>query len=283
MPSVSLVVCLYREKELLERLLQRAAGSYDDLVVVHDGPDTTGVRQVVEAAGGAFYEHPKIGSLEGQSPFAWAQARHDWILRLDADEFPSQEMLSWLDRFRLAEEPGPDVSGYTCFWPLWNGTRAISRRWPGGRIFLFHRQRVRFFGLVEETPIPDGRYEPLPFVLHHQPLRRSLGLRNVLVRKQAYAWRVLIARGLLGRPLDLPCWRWDSEKWPDHWEQIRRHPLQTAMRRLIMETLRNLRSQWRVERRFWLGAALNSPVHHAMICIKYWQLKRKRNREPVVS
>ncbi|HHY85013.1 MAG TPA: glycosyltransferase family 4 protein [Verrucomicrobia bacterium] len=66
-------------------------------------------------------------------------------------------------------------------------------------------------------------------------------------------------------------------------ELIQRLDASAAMRRLIMETLRNLRSQWRAERRFWLGAALNSPVHHAMICIKYWQLKRKRNREPVVS
>ena len=38
MPKISLVVCLYREKELLERLLKHAQGCYDDLVVVHDGP-----------------------------------------------------------------------------------------------------------------------------------------------------------------------------------------------------------------------------------------------------
>lgn len=36
MPKISLVVCLYKERDLLERLLQHAEGCYDDLVVVHD-------------------------------------------------------------------------------------------------------------------------------------------------------------------------------------------------------------------------------------------------------
>jgi hypothetical protein len=39
MPKISLVVCLYKERDLLERLLRNAEGCYDDLVVVHDGPE----------------------------------------------------------------------------------------------------------------------------------------------------------------------------------------------------------------------------------------------------
>jgi hypothetical protein len=39
MPKISLVVCLYKERDLLERLLLHAEGCYDDLLVVHDGPE----------------------------------------------------------------------------------------------------------------------------------------------------------------------------------------------------------------------------------------------------
>src|SRR4030095_5992234 len=39
MPPVSLVVCLYRERDLLCRLLDKASSCYDELVVVHDGPE----------------------------------------------------------------------------------------------------------------------------------------------------------------------------------------------------------------------------------------------------
>ena len=51
MPALSLVVCLHNEREFLQRLLQKAEGCYDDLVVVHDGPDETHTRVLVEAAG----------------------------------------------------------------------------------------------------------------------------------------------------------------------------------------------------------------------------------------
>jgi hypothetical protein len=278
MPAISLVVCLYRQRDLLERLLQKAGGCYDELVVSHDGPDVEGVKKTVEAAGGRFFEHPRIGSLEGQSPAAWGWAGHDWILRLDADEFPSEEMKVWLKEFRQAAEPAAEVSGYTCIWPLWNGRREVTKKISPGRIFLFHKQRVRFFGLIEQVPLPDGIYQAREFVLHHQPKRKSYGLHNVLVRKQAYHWRDLISQSLLGKPTDLPCWRWNSEVWPLGWEQIRRQPVRTAFKRLIKGTFAGLREQWKTEHRLFPAAALSGPLHQALICLKYCQLRRRAGR-----
>ncbi len=277
MPAISLVVCVHLQRDLLERLIRESKDYYDELVVVHDGPDTTNVRELVENAGGRFIESERRGSLEAQSPFAWAQARHDWILRLDADEFPSQEMKEWLRKFRSAPELPPEISGYTCIWPLWDGRREITKKWPPGRIFLFHRQRVRFFGMVEQTPVPDGAYQPLDVVLHHQlPGRKAYGLHNILVRQQAYLWRERIANSLLGKPTDLPCWRWDSEQWPLAWEQIRRHPLWTLVKRLMIWPPRTLQDQWRTEKKIIPAAAVGASLHHAMICVKYWRLRRKQ-------
>ncbi len=163
MPMVSLVVCVYQQGFLLQRLLQESEGCYDDLVVVHDGPDISDVAHVARCFKGRFFEGDRVGSLEGQSPFAWRQANHDWILRLDADEFPSDELRVWLRKFCAAPEPAAEISGYTCIWPLWDGRRAITNKWPAGRIFLFNKNRVRFFGMIEQTPIPDGNYEALDF------------------------------------------------------------------------------------------------------------------------
>jgi hypothetical protein len=274
MPAISLVVCVYQQRDLLERLLRVAAGSYDELVVTHDGPDVEGVKMVVEAVGGRFFEHPRVGSLEGQSPAAWGLASHDWILRLDADEFPSEEMLAWLKEFRRALKPPPDVSGYTCIWPMWDGRREVTRKISPGRIFLFDKQRVRFFGLIEQTPIPDGQYQALEMILHHQPRRKAYGLHNVLIRRQAHQWRTIIARSLLGKPTDLPCWRWDCEAWPPGLEQMRQHPGRTAVSRLVKGTLRGLREQWRCEKKLFVGAALANPLHHALICAELWRLQR---------
>jgi len=274
MPALSLVVCVHLQRDLLERLLRQSAGCYDDLVVVHDGPDASGARSVVEAAGGRFFERPRQFTHESHWPFAWQECRHDWILLFDTDEFPSDELRSWLVAFRHAPEPDR-VSGYRCIWPLWNGVKAVSRRWPSGRLFLIDRRSIRYFGMGEQRPIPDLRYVDLPYILCHQPLRRSYGIRNIIFRKSARHWQTRIATSLLGTPLDLPLWRWSSNVWPEDWEQLRRHPLRTGLYRQIRWPLRSLRDQWKLEKRFFPTAALTGPLHHLMIGLAYWRLRRK--------
>jgi hypothetical protein len=275
MPAISLVVCVREQRDLLDRLLREAQHCYDDLVVVHDGPDTGDVRSLVETAGGRFYERPLEHQQEPHWPFAWEQAKHNWILRLDADEFPSDQMKEWLQSFRHDPEPPADISGFTCAWPLWNGNQTVSKRWPGGRNFLFNRTRVRFFGMVEQVPVADDHFERLELTLHHRPRRKSYGLHNLLVRPQAYRWRERIAHSLLGYPTDLHCWRWNSESWPLNWEEIRRRPIRTLFRRLTRGTLRALRDQWKADRHVYPAAAVSGPIHHAMICLKYWRLKKR--------
>lgn len=276
MPAISLIVCLHGQREFLQRLLQSATDCHDELLVVHDGPDETNIRAVVEKHGGRFFERDRAFQQEPHWPFAWEQAKHDWILRLDADEVIGNELSKWLKDFKKSADPPISVSGYECFWPMWNGATTISRKWPGGRNFLFHKQRVRFFGMVEQVPVPDSKFVHLDLALQHQPRRRSHSLWNVLVRKQAYIWRNVIARSLLGKPTDLSRWRWDDSNWPETWEQIRKRPLRTAIRRLLLEYLRTLRGQWRLEGRIYPVAALNGPIHHALICLRYWQLCRKQ-------
>jgi len=276
MPAISLVVCLCKEGDHLRRLLQETRDCYDDLVVVHDGPDDTGVRPIVENAGGRFFEGKREYQQEPHWPFAWGAATHDWILRLDADEFPSGEMRQWLKEFRRAPEPPPDISGYTCIWPMWNGHKTVSKKWPAGRLFFFHRQRVRFFGMCEQTPVLDGRSEALDFILHHQPTRKSYGLSNILLRKQSRRVATLVALSLLKKPTDLACWRWQSEVWPEHWEQIRQRPLWTAFKRLIKGTVSTLRTQWKSEHHFFPIEAISGPVHQTLICLKFRLLRRVR-------
>jgi hypothetical protein len=311
MPRISLVVCLYSERDLLRRLLEATEGIFDDLVVVHDGaegalPDSAlesipaidfatapavpmapsyriptlpplpgSIHDLVCKFGGRFFVGPRRFQQEPHWPFAWQQAEHDWILRLDADEFPSDELKEWLLAFKLREEPATDLCGYTCVWPLWDGQRAVSRRWPAGRQFLINRARVHFFGMVEQLPVPDGRFEPLPIVLRHEPVRKSYGIGNLIIRKQAYRWRRVIAESLLGQPTALPRWRWNDASWPVIWEDIRRRPLWTALNRLVRWSLRGIRDVWRVEGRFLPNAAVCGGIHHFLIALLYFQLRKK--------
>jgi hypothetical protein len=278
MPAISLVICVYKETAMLDRLLRDAADCYDDLVVVHDGPaapdESERIKQLVVQRGGRFFVRPRAFQQEPHWPFAWEQARHDWILRLDADELLDEEMKQWLRRFRSEPEPAADASGYTCIWPLWNGTRAITQRWPAGRIFLFHKKRVRFFGMAEQVPIADDHFEALSLVLQHRPHRKSYGLASLLFRRQAFLWRSVIAQSLLGRPTDLACWRWTDEQWPEVWEEIRRRPMRTALYRLLAWPILGMRDYWHHERKLIPSAAISGGVHHCLIALKYWWVRK---------
>ncbi len=309
MPAISLVVCVHKERDFLERLLCASEGCFDDLVVVHDGPESNegfhdetkpaaidyatvqpgaalpkgytapklppkpgSMHALVEAYGGRFFEGGRSFQQEPHWPFAWSQAREDWILRLDADEFPSVELCAWLRAFR-AQTKSPAVSGYTCVWPLWDGRREVTHRWPKNRNFLFDRRRVRFFGMVEQVPVPETSFETLDLVLHHRPTRKSYGVRNILLRRQAYHWRRVIALSLLALPGDLPNWRWEGREWPAHWQRLRERPLNIGFRSLLTSPLRQAREIWRQERSIALSAVAGTGLHQFMMSLTFFAYK----------
>ncbi len=265
---------------MLQRQLDRAEGCYDDLVVVHDGPDDTDVRSLVESYGGRFFEQPRAFQQEPHWPFAWAQARHDWILRWDADEFPSDTLNDWLRAFRAAPEPPGGVAGYTCILPLWDGTRARTRRWPR-RISLIHRQRVRYFGMAEQAPVTESEFVPLDLILHHQPHRKSYGFRYAVARPKVRRWYAEIARALLGKPTDLPCWRWESPEWPKRWEQIRQRPLRTAVWRFVVSPIGNAREMIECGEFPWPSFLVYFPLQHWMTCMSYFRIRGRMEKEQI--
>lgn len=330
MPAISLVVCLHNERDLLKRLLEHADGCFDDLVVVHDGPEDFGnlqagtkqpgahlqevyvpshrwpeiavdysipedaeiagsfwkekietpaigsVHELVSQQGGRFFEGPRCWQQEPHWPFAWSQAKHDWILRLDADEYPSRELSDWLINFRKVPARPNDVSGYTCRWPLWDGRKSLKTPWPDGRNFLFRKSDISFAGVVELVPEAKTRFQPVSLTLCHTPNRKSFGYRNIIFRKQAYFWRRVIALSLLESPMNLPRWQMRNQHWPEPFKRIREHPLRYFFECLLVCPRFGLKAL--VKNRMWtvLYSFPASHWHHALICLDYMWLKARR-------
>jgi hypothetical protein len=324
MPAISLVVCVHKERDLLERLLRETCGLFDDLVVVHDGPELASdvatptqirekppeidyselsagsplpagyttptsslkcgtIHELVAHFGGQYFQGPRSFQQEPHWPFAWSRAKHDWILRLDADEFPSVELKGWLTNFRTKQDVDPAISGFTCIWPVWSGTKAVTRRWPAGRNFLFHRHQVHFFGMVEQVPIADNHYEFLPLILCHQPRRKSHGLANILFRGQGKSWRTVIAQSLLGRPQDLPQWRWGDRPWPPFWQRLQNSPTRAGLYFLVRNTFSTLRDQWQTEGKIMPCIAVATPLHHLLIGLLLRRLRRARSGDGLIG
>lgn len=344
MRKISLVVCLYKERDLLARLLKHADGCYDDLVVVHDGPEenaekrdpetlkskfgnqnpdifyendwkspedlslkepnappielardyadlppdapiptgyrlvvglpvTGSIHELVTKHAGRFYEGPRCYQQEPHWPFAWWAAKNDWILRLDADEYPTEDLRHWLTLFK----DGPQTElppGVMAIWPLWTGAKQVWCRREPSRLFLFDRSRVKFFGMVEHTPMPaHGAYASIPLLINHRPVRKSYGLANLIVRKQAYRWRYVIASSLLKYPQELPCWAFKEMRWPEFWEKTRSQPLKIGIRRGLLTPMVQALYESRHGAEFVPDAYIGSGLHQLLMGITYF-LKR---------
>ena len=302
MPKISLVVVLRSERANLARLLKHSNHCFDELIVVHDGPESfpsnivaskkhfdfskessgpetfsllrpdappnifskdfsrikissfsrlgyrwitcqrfhSSLYNLVKKYRGKFFEGPRCFQQEPHWPFAWRVARHNWVLRLDSDEYPSDEMRVWLRAFRRNLAINNTTSGFTCRWPFWNGRREINYDHLEWRPFLLNKRRAAFIGLAEQAPIPLSDWKSTGLTLHHRPNRKSFGLAYIFLRKQSYFWRNCIAFSLLKRPIDLPRWNYRQATWPIQWSQIIASPWSTGFRRFIKIFFSNL-------------------------------------------
>jgi hypothetical protein len=278
MPKITLIVCVYGDRVPLARLLARSVDCYDELLVIHDEPDFEDVASLVQSFGGRFMIRPRAFSQEPHIPFALGEASNDWILRFDADEYPSAELRDWLIQFREAPEPESDISDYRCIWPAWDGARPITKRWPNNRLFLFHRQRVQMIGVSEQGIMPEGRSVKIPLTLCHEPAMRTHGLKNLFAKNRTMAGRKRIVNALLGSPLDHPRWRYESAEWPLLWEQIRRHPLLTLVYRLLVWPLRQACGMVLARDFPRPSIFMHAAIFHTLVCWDFWKTRRRLSR-----
>jgi hypothetical protein len=278
MPQVSLIVCIYGDRAPLARLLELSTDCYDELLVIHDGPDFQDVRSLVIQHGGRFLERPRAFSQEPHIPFALGEATHDWILRFDSDEFPSPELSKWLGAFRKGQEPTADISGYYCIWPAWDGRKHITKSWPNKRLFFFHRQRVKLIGLCEHGPEPDFAVQKLHLVLFHRPHGASHGLRNIFGKPRTEQARANLARALLGSPVEHPRWRYDSQYWSRGWRQVKDHPILTGLWRLILWPPRQALAMLLAGDFPRPSIFAHAGIFNATVCFEYWRLLRKQSK-----
>lgn len=92
MPAVplSVVIITFNEEANIGRCLAALAGVADDVVVV-DSLSTDRTVAICREHGARVVEHPFAGYV-AQKNFATAQARHDHVLQLDADEVLTEDL-----------------------------------------------------------------------------------------------------------------------------------------------------------------------------------------------
>lgn len=152
LPLSLVVITRDAARDLAECL---ASASFAAETVVVDSGSRDDTVAVAERAGARVIAHAWQG-YGPQKNFAVAQARHDWVLCIDADERVSPELASAI-RSAFAATPGVagfDVARRNRFLGRW---LAHGEGYPDWNVRLFDRRRARWSEVpVHEKVVADG-------------------------------------------------------------------------------------------------------------------------------
>ncbi|MBN2705763.1 MAG: glycosyltransferase [Deltaproteobacteria bacterium] len=217
---VFLTACLvvYHEERLIRRCLKSIRSLCDEIIVIHDGPCSDQTLAIALEFGATAQEGERRGAAEFHLAAAFARARGEWILQLDADEFLSATAVSYL-RNRL-RRTGQD-NGFSLLWPVWNGRRYLTSCWPY-KPCIFRKAAMHYVGFLHSEVTVDGGIRPLPVRLEHQPEYNNLSFSTYM--KKHRKWVAVHADNLTRELTELPSFRPRQDgRWPTHMEVIRRY------------------------------------------------------------
>ncbi|MDH3519892.1 MAG: glycosyltransferase family 2 protein [Myxococcales bacterium] len=200
-PCISACIVTRDEEDRLGDCL--ASLAWCDEIVVVDSHSTDRTREIAAAAGARVIERDWPGHV-AQKEFAIREARHDWVLCIDADERVSPELAGQITALRDAGFPGcagwevPRVSSYLGRW-IRHGTW-----YPDRKLRLFDRRRGRWSGRDPHDRVSlEGRKARLTGELLHHPYRSLEEHLATIDRYTTIMARELHATGRRARLRDL--------------------------------------------------------------------------------
>jgi glycosyltransferase involved in cell wall biosynthesis len=207
-------VCLVvrDEEAVIARCLESVQTVGDEIILIHDGPCHDRTVQIAEQYGCQIFVRPALGNPEYHTVFAYEQARGEWLLTLDADEFLSDELAAVIPD--LVSQS--DYAGWEFRWPIWDGERYITHKGPY-KLSLFRRADTSLVGLLQSSEQVRGSVGRRHETLHHQPTYNNYSFHTAFSKWRR--WCRIQARELVEPFSELPKFNYSG---PDHWPWRRR-------------------------------------------------------------
>ena len=170
----------------------------DDILVVDSG-STDGTQALARKAGARVIDHAWCG-FGAQKQFAVDNAKHDWVLSLDADERVSPALRASIQQVFSAHLAQPHSETVAFRFPRCN--RFLGRYlrhgegYPDLSLRLFHRRQARWSdGAVHEKVITRGKVALLSGDLLHESAESLASYLNKQNRYTTLAAEAAYARG----------------------------------------------------------------------------------------
>lgn len=164
MPLVSATIITRNEVRNIERAI-RSLPCADEVIVV-DSESTDDTVGIARSLGATVIAHPFAG-FAAQKNFATSQARHDWILSLDADEELNPAAQQAVERWK-ASTPAASAYRFARRARYLGRWIAHSGWYPDYKVRLFNRHHGQWQGAyVHESVVVEGPVETLAGEILH--------------------------------------------------------------------------------------------------------------------
>ncbi|MBZ5564508.1 MAG: glycosyltransferase family 2 protein [Acidobacteriia bacterium] len=192
MPALSATIITRNEARDIARAL-RSLSCADEVVVV-DADSTDETREIATSLGARVVRHTWEG-FAAQKNFASEQARHDWILSLDADEELNADAQVAVRQWKAST---PAAGGYRfARRASYLGRWILHSGWyPDFKLRLFNRNHGAWQGAyVHESVVVKGKVETLPGEILHYTCDSLEEHRQRIEFYTDLAAREMLARG----------------------------------------------------------------------------------------
>jgi glycosyltransferase involved in cell wall biosynthesis len=190
MPGITATIITLNEEERIGEALASLA-CCDEIIVVDSG-STDRTREIASSRGARVIARPWEG-YSRQKNFAAAQASHNWILSIDADERLSIELADEIVKWK--KEPGLDGVARACSMArraFYLGKWINHSGWyPDRKVRLYDRRHCQWEGTIHEDLTIDGNLLELRGDLLHFPFsnwehqKRTIDEYATLAAKEA--------------------------------------------------------------------------------------------------
>lgn len=208
-PAISACIISLNEADRIESCIDSLA--FCDQIVLVDSGSEDGTPELA-AARGAHVFHRRFEGYRAQKDFAVAQAAHDWVLCLDADERITPQLRASIEAARdarFAAAAGYRFSRCTEYFGVF---LRHGNAYPDRVLRLFDRRRGGWRGTreIHERADVDGAVKTLTGDLEHRAYR---SLDDQLSRYRRYATLMAVDMRARGRRAHLhnlflnPGWR----------------------------------------------------------------------------
>jgi glycosyltransferase involved in cell wall biosynthesis len=168
MPRITATIITFNEEERIAEALASLA-CCDEIIVVDSG-STDRTRDIASDAGARVITRLWEG-YSRQKNFAAAQASHNWILSIDADERLSIELADEIVKWK--KEPEPEHRTRACSMArraFYLGKWIHRSGWyPDRKVRLYDRRHCQWTGTIHENLTTDGEVLKLRGDLLHFP------------------------------------------------------------------------------------------------------------------